>query len=158
MFRIFPKISSILCALTISACTPYYINTENLGSAVDDNAEIARFFAGKSFAYDSGGMDYYAPDGTYKAISPDGRSIGVGEWSVGAGLLETMCEKYILYSIENGRTKTSGPYQSCYRLHIDENGNAALDKMGGGNTHLPKPVRGFPRSSKFNSARRNMGI
>lgn len=59
--------------LIISACTPYYINTQNLGTPANAK-EIQAFLAGTFFTDGSGGS-FCGRDGQYKVLSGRGQGI-----------------------------------------------------------------------------------
>lgn len=152
-----------LCLLAVAACTPGYINTEDLGTRATAE-QIRVHYSGNSVRYanEYGGKvnieAYFAADGTYKAVFLDRPQIALGTWIVhtalGTNTLNIQAKDYFLV---DGKVDVSS-FQAGAVVYIQPDGTANLDQMGGGNFTQPKPRRGFPSEARWNSLRRQAGI
>ena len=162
MFYRFPRsaVAGVLsvCALFTSACTPQYINTDELGAPVGSEAEIFRLFSGNSFPNGSGGA-FYGKDGSYRGLSPEGDSIVIGTWRTHRSLgTSRLCEEATTHYKNDGKTVSTGPHHRCYVVYLQPDGAVALDQMGGTNYDMGKPVRGFAMERRFKSARNRLKV
>ena len=145
-----------LSVLIVSACSPSYVNRQNLGTPATI-AEITEYHSGSYFGDDTSGA-YYSSDGTYRGIGYDGDPF-IGTWEakkngLGSTFLFTDTTHYW---VKDGKT-VSGKLSAAYVVYLQPDGSAVFDKMGGGNYGVPAPSRQFRTESKFNALRKKLGI
>lgn len=149
-----------LCMIVITACTPSYVNRENLG-ANSTADEITRHLSGNSILIpnDFGSTElYFGPDGTLKMVALGVPTFGIGTWRVdtafGSSLL-TLEDK--VYEIQNDKVVQSR-YRASVTVYIQPNGEAKLDALGGKSYSWARPTPEFQSASRWNSLLRQAGI
>lgn len=152
-----------LFLLAVAACTPGYINTEDLGTRATAE-QIRAHYSGNSVRYanEFGGKvnieAYFAADGTYKAVFLDRPQVALGTWIVHTALgRNTLNIEARDYFLADGKVIGSS-FKVGAVVYIQPDGTAKLDQMGGGNFTQPKPTRGFPSEARWNSLRRQAGF
>ncbi len=150
----------VFVLLTISACTPGYINTENLGPA-STPAEVVAHYSGKSIMLtDSEGSfeSYYGADGTWKAVGSKAPFFGTGTWKVrafaGANQIVILANGKELI---DGQWKPTGSLNLTGVVYIQPDGSAVVDQFGSGNRTQSKPTPGFQYQNRYNSLKKSAG-
>lgn len=152
-----------LCLMAIAACTPNYVNTEDLGAPATAD-EITSHYSGNSIRYaqEHGGPlnteAYFAPDGTYKLVFLDDPIISLGTWQVGTGLLPTLNIEADDYLVNGGTVDRRSNGVQSFTIYIQGDGGANADMLGGGNFDQPRPVHGFRSEGRWNALARQAGL
>lgn len=150
----------ILGFITLSACTPGYVNTADLG-AVSTPAAVTAHYAGKSikFTDPEGTVEaYYGADGSWKAVADKGSFFGTGTWRV-----RSFAGGNQIIIVANGMEKVGGRWKSSGSLnfsgivYIQPDGTAVVDALGGGNRTQPIPTSGFRYQSRYNRLKQSAG-
>ncbi len=156
VFRRTAVVVLTLSALILSACSPSYVNRQNLGTPATI-AEITKYYSGSYFGDDTSGT-YYSSDGTYRGIGYDGDPF-IGTWVAKKnGLGNTFLFKDTThYWVKDGKT-VSGKLSDASVIYIQPDGSHVSDIMGGGTYVGPAPSKSFRTESKFNALLKKLGI
>jgi hypothetical protein len=161
-FRISVIAAVSVLLVAVAACTPGYINTDDLGAPATAE-EIRTRYAGNSIKYanELGGKPnveaYFAPDGTYRMVAMDQPVFGEGTWRVHTTVGSLLLLQTTDHILEDGQV-FSKPQNLSYAIYIQPDGTAIADQMGGGNFSQPKPTRGFQAQSRWQSLKRQAGL
>jgi len=149
--------------VAVAACTPSYVNQEDLGAASTAEQVVAHY-SGKSVKYANqrGAKPnieaYFATDGTYKLVSLTDPIFAVGTWEATSGISRVnMVIQAKTYVLSKGKTFTESN-SLPFVVYIQPDGTANADQMGGGNFGQPKPTPGIQAEKRWNSLRRQAGI
>lgn len=148
----------------VAACTPTYINTEDLGPKATAQ-EIREHYSGNSIRYaiEPGGPvnveAYFAPDGTYKLVALDGTPIfSTGTWQTNDTALPALQIDAQDYFVGSGGTRSRQSPSMLFWVYIQPDGSAQTDLVGGGNFSQPRPKPGFQAEGTYDQLRRAAGL
>jgi hypothetical protein len=144
-----------LCLFAISACTPSYVNTEDLGQKAS-RAEIVNFYSGNSILLGNTTEIYYAPDGTIKLVRLDRPGFAIGTWE--ATNNDTLLVSAVSYLVTDGQVLTGASTREASIVYIQPDGSAILDILGGTNKADPRPTPGFGAENRFNELLQMAGL
>ena len=153
-FLLKSSLKYIFVIVAVAACTPSYVNTDDLGEGLKSQAEVRSYVEGKFIPNGRGGGYYYAPNGTSSFVETKMDQIATGRWFVTDDARARLCiVDQSIYYREGARTvKTSSP-DVCFWIYPQSDGSAKWDRMGGGNLNVGPAVSGFPLKARFDALR-----